>query len=92
MDETQAKVVALRALAYLAGDPEALQRFCDLSGVDGADLRRRANEPAMLAGVLDFFLGNEAQLLEMCQAMELPGEAPALARRGLPGGRNDEWS
>ena len=69
MNEEQAKIVALQALAYLVGDEDTLQRFMDLSGMDGADLRARADDPAMLAGVLDFFLGNEAQLLEMCAAI-----------------------
>ena len=92
MNEEQAKTIALQALTYLVGNPSALQRFFDLSGVDGVDLRRRADDPAMLAGVLDFFLGNEAQLLEMCQATDMPAEAPAQARRGLPGGQSHEWS
>ena len=92
MNEEQAKIVALQALAYLVNDPSALQRFIDLSGVDGADLRQRADDPAMLAGVLDFFLGNEAQLLEMCEATEMAAEAPARARLFLPGGQNHEWS
>jgi|TARA_B110000196_G_scaffold286255_1_gene269842 hypothetical protein len=92
MNEEQAKTVALQALACLTRDPSALQRFFDLSGVDGADLRQRADDPAMLAGVLDFFLSNEAQLLEMCQATDMPAEAPAQARRGLPGGQSYEWS
>ncbi|NQV61162.1 MAG: DUF3572 domain-containing protein [Alphaproteobacteria bacterium] len=92
MNEEQAKIVALQALTYLVGEPSALQRFFDLSGVDGADLRRRADDPVMLAGVLDFFLGDEAQLLEMCQATDMAGETPARARRGLPGGQGDEWS
>ncbi len=92
MNEQQARTVALQALAYLAADEAVLQRFQAQSGVDATDLRQRADDPAMLAGVLDFFLGNEAQLLEMCQAMDLPGEAPAQARRSLLGGQHEEWS
>ncbi len=92
MNEEQAKIVALQALTYLVGNPSALQRFFDLSGVDGADLRRRADDPAMLAGVLEFFLGYEPQLLEMCQATDMARAAPAQARRGLTGGHGDEWS
>ncbi|MDA1097874.1 MAG: DUF3572 domain-containing protein [Proteobacteria bacterium] len=92
MNEEQAKIIALQALTYLVGNPSALQRFFDLSGVDASDLRLRADDPAMLAGVLDFFLGNEAQLLEMCQAMDMSGEMPARARRRLSGGDGEEWS
>ncbi|MBT3330161.1 MAG: DUF3572 domain-containing protein [Rhodospirillaceae bacterium] len=92
MNEEQAKIVALQALAYLVGDEDTLQRFMDLSGMDGADLRARADDPAMLAGVLDFFLGNEAQLLEMCAATQMAGEDPGLARHALLGNKYDEWS
>ncbi len=92
MNEERAKIVALRALAYLVGDEAVLQRFMDLSGIDPSDLRQRANDPAMLAGVLDFFLGNEAQLLEMCQETGLAAEEPAQARHGLIDSRHEEWS
>ncbi len=92
MNEEQAKIVALQALTYLVGDEDVLQRFMDLSGSDAADLRQRADDPVMLAGVLDFFLGNEGQLLEMCQAMEFAAEEPANARRALLGGQYEEWS
>ncbi len=92
MNEEQAKVVALRALTYLVSEEDVLQRFMDLSGVDPADLRARADDSAMLAGVLDFFLGFEPQLLEMCEATDLPSEAPAQARRCLSGGQQEEWS
>ena len=92
MNEEQAKIIGLQSLSYLVGNPSALERFFALSGVNADDLRRRADDPAMLAGILDFFLGNEAQLLEMCRATDMAGEAPALARRRLMGGQNDEWS
>ncbi len=92
MNEEQAKIIALRALTFLVGDEDILQRFMDLSGSDAADIRQRADDPAMLAGILDFFLGNEGQLLEMCQAMEIAAEEPAKARRSLAGGEYEEWS
>ena len=92
MNEEQAKIVALQALTYLVGDENVLQRFMALSGVELSDLRSRADDPGMLTGVLDFFLGFEPQLLEMCEVTGLPVEAPAQARRCLFGGRHEEWS
>ncbi|MFP6746967.1 MAG: DUF3572 domain-containing protein [Alphaproteobacteria bacterium] len=92
MNEEQAKIVALRALTFLVAEADTLQRFMDLSGVDRSDLRERADDPAMLAGVLDFFLGFEPQLLQMCEATGLAAEAPAQARRRLFGGQFEEWS
>jgi hypothetical protein len=41
---------------------------------------------------LDFFLGFEPQLLQMCEATGLAAEAPAQARRRLFGGQFEEWS
>ncbi|MBT3493456.1 MAG: DUF3572 family protein [Rhodospirillaceae bacterium] len=92
MNEEQAKIIALQALTFLVGEEDILQRFMDLSGSDATDLRQRADDPAMLAGGLDFFLGNEAQLLDMCAAMEIAADAPARARRSLAGGQYEEWS
>ena len=92
MNEEQAKIVALQALAYLVGDENVLHRFMALSGVELSDLRSRADDPSMLTGVLDFFLGFEPQLLEMCEATGLPAKAPAQARQHLLGGRYEEWS
>ena len=57
MNEEEAKSIALRALSYLVAEEDVLQRFMDLSGVDAADIRQRADDVDMLAGVLDFFLG-----------------------------------
>ncbi|MDP6691388.1 MAG: DUF3572 domain-containing protein [Alphaproteobacteria bacterium] len=92
MNEDQAKIVALRALAYLVGDDSVLQRFMGLSGIDPSDLRQGADDPAILAGVLEFFLGNEAQLLEMCRETGMAPEEPAQARHGLTDSRHEEWS
>lgn len=92
MNDEQAKIVALQALAYLVDEQQVLQRFIDLSGVDLSDLRSRADDPGMLVGVLEFFLGFEPQLLEMCAATGLSAEAPGQARRCLLGVKIEEWS
>ena len=40
----------------------------------------------MLAGVLDFFLFDEALLVEFCEAYEIDPEHPTQARMALPVG------
>ncbi|MFP6705359.1 MAG: DUF3572 family protein [Alphaproteobacteria bacterium] len=92
MNEEEAKSIALRALSYLVAEEDVLQRFMDLSGVDAADIRQRTDDVEMLTGVLDFFLGFEPQLLQMCEATGLVADAPARARRRLFGGQFEEWS
>ncbi|MGH6887727.1 MAG: DUF3572 family protein [Rhizomicrobium sp.] len=62
-----ADVLALEALAFLADSPDDLALFIRLSGVDPAGLRARAGERQFLAGVLDYFLGDEKLLTRFCQ-------------------------
>ncbi|HZD26632.1 MAG TPA: DUF3572 domain-containing protein [Alphaproteobacteria bacterium] len=80
-----AETVALRALAHLLGDEAALDRFVALTGTGADEIRAGATDPAFLAGVLDFYLGNEQQLMEMCEAVGLAPELPLRARMQLPG-------
>ncbi len=61
-----AEILALEALGWLAGDPEALERFLQLSGLDGAELRASAGSPETGAAILDFLLRNEELLLRFC--------------------------
>ncbi|MEJ0097371.1 MAG: DUF3572 domain-containing protein [Bauldia sp.] len=78
-----AEAVAIGALSYLAGEPEALGRFLALSGIGPAMLRAAAAEPAFLAGVLDFFLGDERLLVAYAESAGIPATQIAAARRAL---------
>lgn len=86
MTGEEASILALRALAHVAGDEALLRQFLHESGVAPEDLARHAGEPEFLAGVLDFLLAREAGLLAFCEAEGLAPELPAQARRALPGG------
>ncbi len=63
MDKKASEMLAIDALAFLAGQPEALARFLALTGVGPHNLRTAAADPAFLAGVLDHFLSDEALLV-----------------------------
>jgi hypothetical protein len=80
-----AEALALRALAFLAEDPERLGRFLALSGVGPGELRSRAADPVLLGGVLDHLLADERLLMAFVEANDLKPETPARARRHLPG-------
>ncbi len=84
------EVIALQALAFLAADSGRLERFLALSGLNGATLKARADEPELLAAVLDHVLGDESLLYVFCEGANLPPEAPRQARRALPGGRVED--
>jgi len=86
MDRDAAETIALKALAFVAGDDEGLRRFFALSGLEPQSLRASAGEPETLAGVLDFLLGDEPRLRRFCDDAGLAPEAPARARAALPGG------
>ena len=92
MQQEQAEIIALNALAYLAGQEEAMTRFAALSGVALADIQARADDPEMLAGVLDFLLSDDALVTEFCQTHDLSPELPQTARQALPGGDIPNWT
>ena len=81
----EAERLAIGALAFLAGRPEALSRFLALNGIGPATLRSAAADPGFLAGVLDHFLGHEALLIEYAGDAGIPPEQISAARRALGG-------
>jgi hypothetical protein len=75
--------IAIDALAYLAGAPEALDRFLALTGLSPDMLRSAAGDPAFLEGVLDYFLGDEPLLVAYAAHAAMPPERIVAARRAL---------
>ena len=67
-----AEILALQALGWLAGDPERIERFLALSGLDPASLRDVADSPDTQRAVLDFLLADEALLLDFCEMAQIP--------------------
>ncbi|MBZ9936584.1 DUF3572 domain-containing protein [Mesorhizobium sp. BR1-1-16] len=58
-----AEQLAIKALAFLASEPEELGRFLALAGIGPETLRTAAADPGFLAAVLEYFLENEPLLL-----------------------------
>jgi hypothetical protein len=83
MSPENAEILALQALAWLAGEPDQLQRFLNLSGLDAAALREAAGSSALNLAVLDFLLGHEPDLLRFCESAGIDPADPARARRAL---------
>jgi hypothetical protein len=88
-DAEMAHTIALKALGYLAADDDLLEPFLASTGLLVADLRAGATDSAFLAGILDYFLQNEALLLAFAGASELAPETIVQARQRLPGALND---
>jgi hypothetical protein len=88
-DVDGAETIALKALGYLAADENLLEPFLGATGLTLGDLRAGAADTAFLAGILDYFLQNEALLLAFAGASELAPETIVRARQRLPGALND---
>lgn len=80
MTPEKAEILALEALAWLAGRHDDITRFLTASGLETADLRRAAGERDFQVSLLDFLLANEPLLLEFCQDASTPPQAIHKAR------------
>lgn len=85
MYSIEAETLALKALAFLAQSEEDLERFLALSGVTMADLRSRADDPEILAAILDFMLTDDARVTGFCESAGIDPRELHAARRALPG-------
>jgi hypothetical protein len=85
LTQERAEILALEALAWLAGQPDAIARFLTMSGLEASDLRRAVTDSGLQTSVLDFLLTDETLLLEFCESASLKPQAVHTARHGLGG-------
>jgi hypothetical protein len=81
----RAEILALEALAWLAGQPDAVAKFLTISGLEASDLRRAVGDSGLQGSVLDFLLADEKLLLDFCQSASLKPQAVHNARHLLDG-------
>lgn len=75
-----AEIVAIRALSFLASEPERLGQFLSESGIGPETLRASAKDPGFLAGVLSFIVRDDATVKAFSDFSELPAETITVAR------------
>ena len=85
MDRSQAETIALKALAFLAGDERRFGALCAQTGMDVSDLKARAGDAEFLAGVMDFLLTHEDWLIAFAAGEEIAPESLVKVRQALPG-------
>jgi hypothetical protein len=85
----QAEAIAVRALGFVAADPELLPRFLAITGIEASSIRRAAAEPGFLAGVLQFILAHEPTLIRFSEETGTPPESVGKALKALPLGSDD---
>lgn len=78
-------VLALQALAHVAGDEAMGPRFLALTGMDVAELRANADQPATLVALLDYLMANEPDLVATAEAIGVKPDQLAGAARALGG-------
>ena len=74
-----AQELALRALVWTLGEPDRAQRLLDTTGLDPADLRARAGEPAVLGAVIGFLCNHEPDLVACAEDLGVRPETLAAA-------------
>jgi hypothetical protein len=90
MTQDQAEAVAIKALAFIASEPDLLPRFLSLTGIEVTQIRHAAREPGFLAGVLQFVLAHEPTLLAFSKAADVTPRHVASAHAALPFG-DERW-
>lgn len=92
MNPERAEVVALTVLSWLAGDDEVLPVFLGSTGLDRTDLRERAQDPDLLASVLEFVTLDDSWVLDCAAATGLRPEEPFGALTVLSGTARTHWT
>jgi hypothetical protein len=77
---TDARAIALVALATALSDERRARRFLDLTGIGTDELRERVADPALLAGLIRFLEAHEPDLVAVAQAMDVKPESLVTAR------------
>jgi hypothetical protein len=87
---TDPLALALAALAATLSDQRRAQRFIDLTGIGTDELRRRADEPALLAALIAFLEAHEPDLVSVSEQIGVRADELAAAGRQLEIGRGEE--
>lgn len=92
VSRTNAEVIGLKAVGWLAANDELLPVFLGATGADEAQFRAGLGDPDFQGSVLDFLLMDDAWITAFCEAEALPYSAPMEARAVLPGGEAVHWT
>ncbi|MDX2201873.1 MAG: DUF3572 domain-containing protein [Hyphomicrobiaceae bacterium] len=85
LSRDQAEAIGVEALGFLASEPQRLAAFLGASGLDLAEVRARAGDPDLLAGVLDHLVRDESLLLVFAAEASHPPERVVMAGHVLAG-------
>lgn len=92
MDRDDARILALRALGWLAGEDEVFAAFLGASGASAAEVRAQADQPAFLLSVLDFILQSDEWVLACAASAGVRPEMIGTARAVMGGRDRMHWT
>jgi Protein of unknown function (DUF3572) len=84
---TDPQALALAALAATLADDGRARRFLDLTGIGTDELRRRADDPALLAALIAFLEAHEPDLVSVAEEIGVEPAKLAAIRHDLEGSR-----
>lgn len=76
-------MLAIRALSFIAAEPEQLAAFLSITGLSAERIRDAAREPGFLAGVLEHMLSDEKLLIAFADSAGIDPAAVARAASAL---------
>ncbi len=82
-NDDDAETLALTALVWTLGEPARAQRLLDTTGLDPADLRARAGDPAVLGAALGFLQAHQPDLMACAEALDVTPERLIAAQERL---------
>ncbi len=80
---TDAHALALTALAATLADERRARRFLDLTGIGTEQLRRTADDAALLLALIGFLEAHEPDLLAVSELIGVKPDVLVAARRTL---------
>jgi hypothetical protein len=92
IDRTRAEVIGIRALGWVAADPDRLGAFLAASGAAPGDLAGAAEDAGFLCSVLDFVLQADDMVLAFAASEGLAPTEPMVARSVLAGEAERHWT
>lgn len=92
MQQQEAEIIALQALAWLAGNDELCPIFLGATGGSTDEMHSRATDPAFQASILEFLTMDDAWIIAFCDSIDLGYDKPLRARYALPGTEQTEWT
>ncbi|MET3599206.1 DUF3572 domain-containing protein [Martelella mangrovi] len=82
--------LAIAILVWLSGNPDMLNRFCALSGVEVGQLRALTEDPGFERAMIGFIAGHEPTLMAFCNDNDIAPETVSRAWQKLEYGNGFE--